>query len=99
MEAMNISDQHNSFQGSFKDKNMHLWMTNQNESENMEDAKVLSSKSQSERQKRFDQKTKEREQQGEERINAQEFLEWSSKHVEEDLEKRIDAGDTNWKFL
>jgi hypothetical protein len=99
MEAMNVSEQHDNFQGSFQDKNMHLWMTNQNESENMEDAKVLSSKSQSERQKRFNQKTKEKEQQGEERMNAQEFLEWSSAHVEEDLKKRIDAGDTNWKFL
>tara|TARA_B100000131_G_C17838335_1_gene500710 strand:- start:175 stop:627 length:453 start_codon:yes stop_codon:yes gene_type:complete len=103
MECLNVDDQMNNFDGAMADQSMRLYLTDSEDSENFKELNIIQSKEperhESNRRKLSHQAKANARDENEERMNRDEFLEWSEQNLDQDIIKRIEAGDTNWKFL
>lgn len=88
LEALNVSDQRDNFEGSVQDKSERLYITDSSDHENLSDMKIVQSKSSSQKKTKWDAKTKS-ESYNEDRMNLEDYKKWS----DEEMRERQGGGD------
>jgi hypothetical protein len=81
MQALEISDQRDDFQGTFSDQSERLYITNPDNHENLQDLKIMQSKSSSQNQTKYDIESKSKNYKDEDRMDIENYKKWSEEEM------------------
>lgn len=82
IEALNVNDQKNDFQGGSSDANERLYITNPSNHENLSDVKIVNSKSSSQNKTKWDAKSKAKNYGTDDRMDLNDYKEWSESEMQ-----------------